>query len=132
MSHNVAMRFRPLWLAIGYALVAIIIFLSLAPGLPSTDIEQGDKLGHLLAYGTLMFWFCQIYATRSSRIAHALAFAAMGVALEFAQGATDYRTFEYFDMLANATGVALGWAAAQTLRFNLLARIESGFPRSRE
>ena len=88
------MRFRNLWLTIGYALVATIIFLSLAPNLPSTDIEQGDKLGHLLAYGTLMFWFCQIYAARSSRIAHALAFAAMGVALEFAQGMTDYRTFE--------------------------------------
>jgi VanZ family protein len=126
------MRFRNLWLAIGYALVAIIIFLSLTPSPPKLDIEQGDKLGHFLAYGTLMFWFCQIYATRSSRIAHALAFAAMGVALEFAQGMTDYRTFELLDMLANATGVALGWIAAQALRINVLSMIESGFPRPRE
>ena len=118
------MRFRKLWLTIGYALVAIIIFLSLAPNLPSTDIEQGDKLGHFLAYGTLMFWFCQIYATRSSRIAHALAFAAMGVALEYAQGMTDYRTFEVLDMLANATGVALGWAIASLTGGETLRRIE--------
>jgi VanZ family protein len=127
-----AMRFRPLWLAIGYALVATIIFLSLAPNLPDTGIEQGDKIGHFLAYGTLMFWFCQLYAARSSRTAHALAFAAMGVALEFAQGMTDYRTFELLDMLANATGVALGWAAAQALRINVLGMIESKYPPARE
>ena len=127
-----ALRLKELWLAIGYALVATIIFLSLAPDLPSTNIEQGDKLGHCLAYGTLMFWFCQIYAAPRSRIVHALAFAAMGVALEFAQGMTDYRTFEVLDMVANATGVALGWAAAQALKINLLVRIESGFPPARE
>ena len=118
------MRFRKLWLTIGYALVALIIFLSLAPNLPSTNIEQGDKLGHLLAYGTLMFWFCQIYSSRPSRIAHSLAFAAMGVALEYAQGMTDYRTFEYLDMLANATGVALGWAIASLTGGETLRRIE--------
>ena len=126
------MRFRPLWLAIGYALVATIVFLSLAPDLPDTGVEQGDKLGHFLAYGTLMFWFCQIYATRPTRVAHALAFAAMGVALEFAQGMTEYRTFEVLDMLANAIGVALGWGAARASRVNVFAVIESGFPRPRE
>ena len=120
MSQNAAMRFRALWLAIGYALVAAVIFLSLAPGLPHSDIEQSDKLGHLLAYGTLMFWFCQIYAARTERVAHALAFTALGIALEFAQGMTDYRTFEVLDMLANATGVMVGWAVAEVQRIRLL------------
>lgn len=118
------MRLRTLWLAIGYALVALIIFLSLTPSPPSIDVEQGDKLGHLLAYGSLMFWFCQLYASRRSRIAHAIAFAALGVALEFAQGMTDYRTFEYYDMLANATGVVLGWAIARVTGGETLLRIE--------
>ena len=119
------MRFRKLWLTIGYALGALIIFLSLTPGPPTLDIEQGDKFGHLLAYGTLMFWFCQIYATRRSRIAHALAFAAMGVALEFAQRATGYRHFDYLDMLANASGVALGWAAVRLTGGETLRRLEN-------
>ena len=35
----------------------------------------------------------------------------MGVALEFIQGWTGYRTYDPFDMLANTIGVALGWAA---------------------
>ena len=119
-----SLHLRSLWIAIGYALVALIIFLSLTPRPPTLDIEQGDKLGHLLAYGTLMFWFCQLYATRRSRIAHALAFAAMGVALEFAQRATGYRSFEYLDMLANATGVALGWAAVRLTGGETLRRLE--------
>ncbi|MBI3370982.1 MAG: VanZ family protein [Betaproteobacteria bacterium] len=118
------MRLRKLWLAIGYALVAAIVYLSLTPRPPTLDIEQGDKLGHLLAYGTLMFWFCQLYAARRSRIAHALAFTAMGVALEYAQRATGYRHFEYLDMLANAAGVALGWAAAHLTGGETLRRLE--------
>lgn len=118
------MRLRKLWLAIGYALIALIIFLSLMPSPPALDTDHGDKLGHLLAYGTLMFWFCQIHATRRSRIAHAVAFAALGVALEFAQGSTGYREFEVLDMLANAAGVALGWAAASLTGGETLRRLE--------
>ena len=48
----------------------------------------------------------------------------MGVALEFAQGMTDYRTFEILDMVANATGVALGWAIASLTGGETLRRIE--------
>jgi glycopeptide antibiotics resistance protein len=59
----------------------------------------------------LMYWFAQLYA---KRLFYALGFIAMGVALEFIQGMTPYRTFEYFDMVANAAGVLLGWALANT------------------
>ena len=106
------MRWRPLWVAIGWALVAAIVWLSLTPSPMEIRVEQGDKLGHFAAYGTLMFWFCQLYAHRGDRIAWAVAFAGMGVALEFAQGALGYRTLEVFDMAANALGVALGWTLA--------------------
>ena len=106
------MRWRPLWVAIGWALVAAIVWLSLTPSPMEIRVEQGDKLGHFAAYGTLMFWFCQLYARRDVRAAYAGGFALMGVVLEFAQGALGYRTFEGFDMIANALGVLLGWAVA--------------------
>lgn len=106
------MRWRPLWLSLGWALVAAIVWLSLTPAPVRIDVAQGDKLGHLAGYGTLMFWFCQLYARRDVRAAYAGGFALLGVALEFAQGALGYRTFEGFDMLANALGVALGWGLA--------------------
>jgi len=109
-------KLRPLWLGLGWTMVAVIVWLSLTPSPPKVDFEQSDKVGHLLAYGGLMFWFCQLYLGRRTRLAYAAGFAAMGVALEFIQGWTGYRDFEVYDMLANGTGVALGWAAALILR----------------
>lgn len=103
---------RPLWLVLGWAMVAVIIWLSLTPSPPKVDFEQSDKVGHFLAYGSLMFWFAQLYIARRTRLAYAAGFAAMGVTLEFIQGWTGYRSFELLDMLADGIGVALGWTAA--------------------
>jgi VanZ family protein len=105
-------KLRALWLAIGWGLVATIIWLSLTPRPPDIGIEHGDKLGHFGAYGVAIFWFCQIYPRRRTRVAYAAGFIAMGIALEFVQRATGYRTFEVLDMVADAIGVALGLAAA--------------------
>jgi VanZ family protein len=101
-------------LAIGWAWVAAVIYLSLAPALPSSGVEGGDKIAHFLSYGVMTYWFAQFYFHRA-RIFYALGFVAMGVALEFAQRATGYRSFELADMAANALGVAAGWACAALL-----------------
>lgn len=97
-------------MAAGWALAALIVWLSLTPSPPKIDIEEGDKLGHFLAYGSLMLWFCLLYARRASRIAYALLWIGMGIGLEFAQGELGYRTYEVYDMYANTLGVLIGWA----------------------
>ncbi len=102
-------------------MVAAIFWLSLTPRPPTIDVEQGDKLGHLAAYGLLMLLFCQVYARKSTRIAYATGFVVMGIAIEFLQKMTGYRSFEVADMVADAIGVLLGWAAA--LLFERYARI---------
>jgi hypothetical protein len=79
------------------------------------DITAGDKLGHLLAYGLLMFWFCQVYAARKARLFHGIAFLAMGIGLEVLQGMSGTREYDVVDMLANAAGVGCGWMAARLL-----------------
>jgi len=122
---------RPLWLALGWSWAATIVWLSLIPSPPTIDFEQSDKLGHLLGYGVLMFWFCQLYASRGSRLAYALGFATLGVALELAQRVLGTRSYEPFDMLANALGVALGWAAALAVGGRVLARLEAALRRPR-
>ena len=106
---------RALWLALGWAMVVAVVWLSLTPSPPKVDFQESDKLGHFVGYGTLMFWFSQLYAGRAARIGYAAGFAAMGVALEFAQGQLGYRTYEVLDMYANALGVLLGWGAALIL-----------------
>jgi len=121
-----ASRLRALWLALGWGWAATIVWLSLTPSPPTIDLEQGDKLGHFAGYGLLMFWFCQLYDRSATRLGYALGFAALGVALEFAQRLLGYRTYEPFDMLANALGVALGWAAALALGRRLAEHLASG------
>ena len=101
-------------LAIGWAAVAVVIYLSLTPAPPDSGIDGGDKLGHFLAYAGLTYWFGQFYF-HSTRAAYALGFFAMGIALEFAQGALGYRSMELADMAANTLGVAAGWGAAAVL-----------------
>jgi VanZ family protein len=106
---------RPLWLAIGWAMVGAIVWLSLTPSPPKVDFQESDKLGHFIGYGTLMFWFSELYPLGKTRITYAAAFVAMGIVLEFVQGVVGYRSTEVLDMVANTTGVALGWAAALVL-----------------
>lgn len=107
---------RPALLAGGWLYAAAIVFLSLTPRPPDPGFEYGDKLGHLLAYALLMFWFCWLYRTRQSRIAYGIGWVALGVGLEFAQGMTATRSFEFADMAANSLGVLLGWGISATLR----------------
>lgn len=103
---------RKALVAAGWGWAAAVVWLSLTPAPPELDIAHGDKLGHFAAYGLLMFWFSQLYLRRA---AYAAGFIAMGVGLEFLQGYLGYRTYEVYDMYANALGVLLGWAAALVL-----------------
>ena len=100
---------RRLYLAVGWAMIAAVVWLSLTPSPPQVDFNQSDKVGHLLAYGGLMFWFSQLYSRRAFLF---LAFVAMGVGLELVQGELAYRSADIYDAAANTLGVLLGWAAA--------------------
>lgn len=114
---------RRLWSAIGLALVAFVIFQSLAPAPLEVEVGSGNLGGHLVAYGTLMLWHCQLHHG-GRRPLLALALIAMGLALEFLQGMTDYRTFDLRDALANTGGIAIGWLLAPPRLPNFLARAE--------
>jgi VanZ family protein len=107
---------RRLLVAGGWLLAAAIIVASLVPPPAEVDVPHGDKLGHVAAYSLLTFWFCWLYPAWRARIAYAAGWIAMGVALEFAQDATGYRSFELSDMAANSLGVLLGWGISATLR----------------
>jgi VanZ family protein len=102
-------------LAGGWVYAAALVWLSLTPSPPEPGVEYGDKLGHVLAYGVLMFWFCWLYQGRNTRLAYGAGWIAMGIALEFAQSATGYRAFELADMAANTLGVLAGALASLSL-----------------
>lgn len=103
-------RYPWLWLGIGWFGIALLIFLSLATLHVSTGIDNGDKLGHLLAYALLMGWFSMIFRSRGPWLGYALGLIVLGVLLECLQPLNG-RYFEYADMLANTLGVGLGLLA---------------------
>jgi len=118
-----AYRYRRIWFLLGWGMVVTVVVLSLIP--LDVDLGQGrDKLAHFTAYGGLSFWFGMLIEGRGRELRVAVAFALLGVAVEFLQRLTDYRTFEIADMIANATGAALGWGLAQTPLRNVLDWID--------
>ena len=118
-------KLRWSWLALGGLWVATVFYLSLMPHPPQpVDLWNIDKLEHALAYGLMMLWFCQVYRQRIPRMVLALLLVAMGTAIEYLQGETGYRTFDYADMLANSAGVIVGWAWARTGLGRVFAYLE--------
>ena len=111
MPQDPKLQYRAVWLAIGYALLGVIIYLSVvsAPPMPDIGFDWQDKLYHLLAYFSLMFWFVQIYHRRQQRLLLALAFTTVGIALEGLQSLNPQRYAEVADMIANSSGVLLAW-----------------------
>ena len=124
------LRFFWLWIALGVAMILAVILLSLAPpqDLPDISSALSDKVNHLLAYAALMFWFGQLFRKRGSSFVIAAGFVALGVALEFAQDSTGYRTFEYRDMAANGIGVICGLFLSRSRLGRLLTAFESVLP----
>jgi len=115
---------RRLWTALGWALVALVVLLSLMPNPPQASIRFEDKIGHVLAYFSLMFWFGQLYARR---LPWALGFLALGAMLEVLQGLGGYREMSLHDLVANAVGIGLGWLATAA-QPRLLGRLETRLP----
>jgi VanZ family protein len=119
-------RLRQAWLIVGWFGVVVVIVMSLIPNPPDfVPIEQGDKIEHIVAYGSLMFWFAQVYGALRTRAIVAALLIALGIAIEYVQGWTGWRDFSYADMAADAVGAVLGWLIATPRTPNLL-----GFARS--
>ena len=102
---------------------AAVIVLSLVRLGIEMPHRQSDKLGHILAYATLMFWFGQIYS-RTARALHRDRPRVHG------RRAGDCARLHELPQLricrhgANATGVVLGWLLAPPRTANVLLLVE--------
>lgn len=116
---NPDLRYRTLWLGVGYLLVAIIIYLSLTSAPVELDLgfPYQDKFFHVLAYFSLMGWFTQIYHVQMQRVAYAISFILMGVLLEYIQSFDPARYYETEDMIANTLGIAIAILLAKRTTF---------------
>lgn len=114
------LKYRRAWQTVSFALLGLITYLSLMPVPPAPFTFNGvDKLEHSVAYLALALCFCQTHA-------HPLRWmgflVAWGIGIEYVQGWTGYRYFDVWDMVANGTGVLLGWMGG---RYTGLGRLFS-------
>ena len=116
--------YRNVWVVVGWALVVAVTYLSLVPSPPEVAGSLGDKGAHVLAYGTMMFWFGSLYTGRA-RGGAVVGLLAMGLALELLQSLGQYRLAEPMDMLANGLGIAVGWLLALTPASGFLAKVDA-------
>jgi VanZ family protein len=123
---NPELRYRKLWLSIGYLLIVVVVFLSLTsnPVQFDTSLPYQDKLLHALAYFSLTFWFMQIYHIRYHVFQWVVFFLCLGLLLEYLQGFDSNRYSEVGDMIANTLGVVAAAALARTPLRYILVRLE--------
>ena len=124
---------RPrLWLGVWLAAVFAVVALSLMPPAPLPELPSGgDKVEHFLAYCLLAMGAVQLSASRRYWLLAGAGLIAMGIGLEYAQGAyTVTRMQDPFDALANTLGVIAGLATAMTPLRDAWLRVEQRLPRS--
>ena len=105
-------------------LTAIWVF-SFLPNVGMPHVPGTDKWHHGLAYFTCMFFWGQWFIRPASRLKLAMALILMGALIECLQGLTSYRRFEWLDIAANATGVALAWLTV-TVQLAVQRRFANG------
>jgi L-cystine uptake protein TcyP (sodium:dicarboxylate symporter family) len=73
---------------------------------PSVDVSLAliDKLLHFLMFFFAMMWF--MYITKKWLIA-AVSLILLGLILEWMQNSVINRSFEWFDLIADGTGIVL-------------------------
>ena len=100
------LKHRKLWFALGYLMLAVVAYASLAP--ITTDVPTSDKTLHFITYGILSAFFTTLVQASRSLWLVAVGLVLFGILLEILQGLTGYRYFEVMDMLANSLGVLTG------------------------
>ena len=102
-------------LLIALTITLSIVFLSLfnTNRLPQTSIKVSDKLLHALAYLVLFWgWMAVFRKSKTLKTAFSLFLVLLffGIIIELLQGnLTAYRTADWKDVVANTTGLVLGF-----------------------
>jgi VanZ family protein len=101
------LRYPWIWAGLGWALVIGVVVGSLVPGNMLPRVSVSDKFEHAGAYFLLMIWFAGLYR-RQVHPMIAVALLVLGAALDLLQGTTKTRTFDLYDIAADAGGILAG------------------------
>lgn len=93
-------------------------------GVPNFTYSYTDKFEHVLAYAVISFFWslsCKLGKINLSFLSLLLIIIGYGIIIEFLQmSVTNHRTGDLLDVIANSTGVFLGYIFLKILsRINL-------------
>lgn len=120
------MHYRKLWLILGIIYILIIVAGSLLR-VPEMNIayDHTDKIIHFMLYFLLVGWFVQLYQHINSRLLILAGAMTLGMFIEYLQGMTAYRSFDYLDGVANSIGALSAFLLAGTAFADLLSLLDS-------
>jgi len=121
------LKLKTLWWAMAWALLAFVFIASLIPmPTPPVQLPEGfDKYEHIAAYGSMSFYFGQLFSRFTLHLRYAVALFCMGALLEVLQGLTWYRSPDLYDLAANSVGVVLGLLLCLTPLKSLVATLDA-------
>lgn len=121
------MHYRRLWLTLGVLYIGFILAGSLLrmPDISIMSFEYRDKVIHFALYFILVGWFIQLYQKTSSRIIILAGAILLGMLIEYLQGMTAYRSFDYFDEFANSLGAMCAFFLGRSSFASILSAIDS-------
>jgi VanZ family protein len=121
-------RYPLAWVVLWLAAIVATVVVCLLPPPPVAVPQHFDKLEHVLGYTALSVGGVWLFAGMRGQCRAAAGLIALGVALEWAQGAlTTTRLADPADALANAAGVLLGLVVAATPAATWLQRLDARF-----
>lgn len=109
------LRYASRWQAASLFILFAVLAAALMPAVWFWDdkvrvslwLRNIDKVAHIVTFLVLALWFGGLYR-RSSYWRIAVALLAFGVVIEACQRAVGYRSADWMDVLADATGIAFG------------------------
>ncbi|MGB0776741.1 MAG: VanZ family protein [Flavobacteriaceae bacterium] len=113
------------WLAAITAIGIIVLSLTrIGAIVPSSEITFLDKIAHTFAYLVLSFLWSYVFRNSKRPWLLLVCLTLFGVILEVLQRTlTDFRTFDYMDMVANFIGVLFGYVLFTYVRNKKLRRL---------
>lgn len=126
---NPALRYKSLWLQLGIAGLVTLAVIALWPyRLDASAPVWTDKVLHISAYIVASGWFFQIFHQTKERLFVFAGLLLYGLCIEGAQHFAPMRSTSFLDLVANMSGVLIGWMLCLTPLQFILQNIDQRLP----
>lgn len=116
-----------------FVVIILVIITYYSLRLPDDEsLPTNDKVGHFMAYAALSFNLLLLCKTKKKIVLGILFSIGYGLLMEFCQGFVPSRDPSVYDMIANSTGVLIGFGLMKLVGSKYLDLLLLIFPPLRE